>query len=25
VRVPESFDVGALRRLLAIVEEVRPC
>jgi hypothetical protein len=25
VRVPASFDVGALRRLLAVVEEVRPC
>ncbi|HEY4917740.1 MAG TPA: hypothetical protein VIH92_12560 [Solirubrobacteraceae bacterium] len=25
VRVPESFDAGALRRLLAIVEEVRSC
>jgi transposase-like protein len=25
VRVPESFDAGALRRLLAIVDEVRPC
>jgi hypothetical protein len=25
VRVPASFDGGALRRLLAIVEGVRPC
>ena len=25
VRVPESFDAGALRRLLAVVDEVRAC
>ena len=25
VRVPESFDAGALRRLLAVVEEGRAC
>lgn len=25
VRVPESFDASALRRLLAVVEEARPC
>jgi len=25
VRVPASFDAGALRRLLAVAEEVRPC
>jgi transposase-like protein len=25
VRVPESFDTGALRRLLAVVDEERPC
>jgi hypothetical protein len=25
VRVPESFDAGALRRLLAVVDEERPC
>jgi transposase-like protein len=25
VRVPASFDASALRQLLAIVEEVRPC
>ena len=25
VRVPELFDTGALRRLLAVVDEERPC
>jgi hypothetical protein len=25
VRVPESFDAGALRRLLAVVDEARTC
>jgi hypothetical protein len=25
VRVPESFDAGALRRILAVVDEGRPC
>jgi hypothetical protein len=25
VRVPESFEAGALRRLLAVVDEVRAC
>jgi transposase-like protein len=25
VRVPESFDAGALRRLLAVVDEARAC
>jgi hypothetical protein len=25
VRVPEAFDAGTLRRILAIVDEVRPC
>jgi transposase-like protein len=25
VRVPESFDTGALRRLLVVVDEERPC
>ena len=25
VRVPDAFDAGALRRLLSVVDEVRPC